>query len=135
MTKDDAKMFPILASVSLLSLYLAFKYFNEDVVKQLVFIYLIFVSSATLAGCFNLVLENYFPKVVYTFKLTWRIIEILNHYIALRYSTEIRLCDVISYPIAFACGILYYFNQHWVGNNILGISIVIIVPLVPSSHL
>ena len=77
MSKNDAKMFPIIASGSLLSLYLAFKYFNEDVVKQLVFLYLVFVSSATLAGCFNLVLENHFPKVLYTFSMTWRRIQTL----------------------------------------------------------
>ena len=77
MSKNDAKMFPIIASGSLLSLYLAFKYFNEDVVKQLVFLYLVFVSSATIDGCFNLVLENHFPKVLYTFSMTWRRIQTL----------------------------------------------------------
>ena len=39
MTKDDAKKFPIMASATLFSLYLVFKYFNETVVKEVIFVY------------------------------------------------------------------------------------------------
>ena len=41
MTKDDAKKFPIMASATLFSLYLVFKYFNETVVKEVIFVYLL----------------------------------------------------------------------------------------------
>lgn len=74
MTKDDAKMFPIIASASLFGLYIAFKYFNENVVKELIFIYLIIVSALALASCMNMYLENRFPSEVYHLSLTWRTI-------------------------------------------------------------
>ena len=71
MNKNDAMVFPLIASGALLSLYIAFKYFNEDVVKQLIFLYLVIVSIFAMAGCFNIILENYFPKVLWSFRLRW----------------------------------------------------------------
>ena len=72
MNKEDAMKFPLIASAALLGLYIAFKYFNENVVKMLIFIYLIIASCVSMAGCFNLVLENYFPLVIYQVNIKWR---------------------------------------------------------------
>ena len=72
MTKDDAKKFPIMASATLFSLYLVFKYFNETVVKEVIFVYLLIVSCCARAGCLNLVLENYLPRVLFHFQISWR---------------------------------------------------------------
>lgn len=65
MNKNDAASFPIIASASLFSLYIAFKYFNEDVVKGLIFFYLVIVASMSMAGCFNMYLENKFSQMVF----------------------------------------------------------------------
>lgn len=72
MNKKDAITFPLIASVALFGLYIAFKYFNENVVKMLIFIYLIIASCVAMAGCFNLVVENYFPLIIYDADIKWR---------------------------------------------------------------
>ena len=72
MTKDDAKMFPIIASCSLLGLYVAFKYFNEKIVKELIFIYLLIASAVALASLLNMVFENSYSKELFSFSLTKR---------------------------------------------------------------
>ena len=72
MTKDDAKKFPILASGTLLSLYLVFKFFDETVVKEVIFVYLLVVSCCAMAGCLNLVLENSLSRVLFHFQISWR---------------------------------------------------------------
>lgn len=64
MNKNDAASFPFVASGALFSLYVAFKYFNETVVKELIFFYLTVVASISLAGCVNMIMENYFPKTI-----------------------------------------------------------------------
>ena len=70
MNKDDAASFPFVASASLFSLYIAFKYFNEDVVKGLIFFYLVIVASMAMAGCLNMYLENKFSQMVIKKKST-----------------------------------------------------------------
>lgn len=42
---------------------------------------------------------------------------------------------MVSYPVSFLCGILYYFDQVWIGNNIFGICIVLLVPSPLLPHL
>ena len=86
MTKDDAKMFPIIASCSLLGLYIAFKYFNEKMVKELIFIYLLIASAVALASLLNMKFENFYSKELFSFSLTKRMILhliILFHIISL----------------------------------------------------
>ena len=112
MNKDDAAMFPLMASGALFSLYIAFKYFNEAIVKELIFLYLVIV-----AGVINMVVENYLPEVMWSFALTK----------PFKLSVTVRKCDLVSYPIAFAFCLAYYFKGFWVGNNILGIFITIFV--------
>lgn len=73
MNKNDAMTFPLIASAALFGLYIAFKYFNENVVKTLIFIYLIIASCVAMAGCINLFIEDYFPLVIYQVNIKWRI--------------------------------------------------------------
>ena len=117
MNKNDAAMFPVMASGALFSLYIAFKYFNENVVKELIFIYLVVVAAAAMAGVINMVLENYWADVVFSYSLTK----------PFKLSITVRKCDLISYPLAFGFAAYYYFKGFWVGNNILGICITIFV--------
>ena len=117
MNKDDAAMFPLMASGALFSLYIAFKYFNEAIVKELIFLYLVIVAGVVMAGVINMVVENYLPEVMWSFALTK----------PFKLSVTVRKCDLVSYPIAFAFCLAYYFKGFWVGNNILGIFITIFV--------
>ena len=73
MNKNDAMTFPLIASAALFGLYIAFKYFNENVVKTLIFFFFFIASCVAMAGCINLVLENYFPLVIYQVNIKWRI--------------------------------------------------------------
>lgn len=73
MNKNDAMTFPLIASAALFGLYIAFKLFNENVVKTLIFIYLIIASCVAMAGCINLFFENYFPIVIYQVNIKRRI--------------------------------------------------------------
>lgn len=73
MNKDDAATFPFVASFALFSLYAAFKYFNEDVVKSLIFFYLTVVATLAVAGCINIFMENYYPAQLFSFSNEKRI--------------------------------------------------------------
>lgn len=108
MNKNDAATFPLVASVALFSLYAAFKYFNEDVVKKLIFFYLVVVASAAMAGCINIVMENYFPKKILSIDIK-KGLSFNNHLsLVIKFKLEVRLCDLISYAIAFGFGIVMY---------------------------
>lgn len=106
MNKNDAATFPLLASGALFSLYAAFKYFNEDVVKELIFFYLVIVSSISVAGCINLFLENIFPKTILSVDTKKSLFSYLFLLLDIEMKFDIRVCDIISYAIAFTLGFL-----------------------------
>lgn len=108
MNKNDAATFPLLASGALFSLYAAFKYFNEDVVKELIFFYLVIVSSFSMAGCINLYLENVFPKTIVSVDSKKGLLSIMSLLLVIKMKFDIRVCDIISYAIAFAIGFFQF---------------------------
>lgn len=106
MNKSDAASFPLIASASLVTLYAAFKYFNENFVKELIFLYLILIASIAVAGCINVFMENLFPKVLLSVNNKKSIFVVFIFYLVISIQFELRVCDLISYAIAFAFGIV-----------------------------
>ena len=138
MNKNDAASFPLIASASLVTLYAAFKYFNENFVKELVFLYLVLITSIAFAECINYYMENRCPQVLLSVNNKKCNSIFILFYIVITIQFEVRMCDLISYSIACALGIIlllffnylgifYYFNGHWMINNLLGIAVVIFV--------
>ena len=108
MNKNDAASFPLIASASLVTLYAAFKYFNENFVKELVFLYLVLITSIAFAECINYYMENRCPQVLLSVNNKKCNFVFILFYIVITIQFEVRMCDLISYSIAIAFGIVFY---------------------------
>lgn len=130
LSKSDAYQFPLVGSCSLFGLYLAFKYFDKDLVNLLIGGYF------CLAGCLALTATgapallalaggtNSFLQKTFAFKKSFQHPSFLDMVFGkepLEIDLEFQVVDIIAIvPSAVLC-YFYFMGRHWTLNNILGI--------------
>lgn len=112
--KSDAYQFPLLGSMSLFSLYLAFKFLDKDLVNLLIGVYFGAVGclalTMTLAPVIIRVTPPWFEKDQYTVHLPFETI------------LEFSMADVVSFVLsAILCGLYFALQRPWYLNNVIGI--------------
>ena len=118
--KEDAYQFPILGSISLFSLYLAFKFLDKSLVNLLIGLYFCIVGCIALFATISPMVPALGPS--------WKMDKKINHPLPefLMESPLVIQFDVTASEMlvflgaAVFCGFYYYF-KHWTMNNILGI--------------
>ena len=124
----DAMQFPLLGSASLFSLYLAFKYFDRNVVNMVISVYFGLVGCAALTVTFSPILGAMLPKV-FTNKRLQKEIKI-NHFLPQFIggespwviSIDASLADILAFVASVAFSVVYLKSKHWALNNVLGIA-------------
>jgi minor histocompatibility antigen H13 len=116
MTKKDAMKFPLVGSVMLFGLFLAFKFLPKDMVNLVLTLYFILLGTfgviATVARLFDGVLDPKTHPLRKERKLTIPFLDEL----------EFSMLDVLLMPAAVAFCYWYYQKKHWVANNVLGLA-------------
>ena len=120
--------FPLLGSASLFSLYLAFKYFDRNVVNMIISVYFGLVGCAALTVNFSPILSAVLPKV-FTNKRLQKEIKI-NHFLPQFIggespwviSIDASLADILAFVASVAFSVVYLKSKHWALNNVLGIA-------------
>jgi len=127
MRQEDAYQFPLVGSVSLFSLYLAFKFLDKDLVNLLIGAYFglvgTFAVTMTLAPFLSLVLPAVLSK-----EIRW--MQQLHHPFSWKMlakspvegSIIFNLTEIIAFFLAAAICVLYFQSKPWYLNNVLGIS-------------
>lgn len=141
---EDAYQFPIIGSISLFSLYLAFKYLDKDWVNFLIGFYFGLVGCFAMTMTFvpfidklvNLVSSNKDNKqqqqkqkaiiVKNIIDMDYKFNHSMPEFIAgpspLEIKIQISFSEIISFVVAIAIASLYYlWKRPWYINNILGI--------------
>jgi minor histocompatibility antigen H13 len=115
LTKEDAYKFPVIGSIVLGSLYLAFKFLDKDMLNLVLAGYFcllgVYTLFSTISPLFARALPG--PKVINA------------HYkLPLLGAVDISLSvsDIICLMLNVALAVLYFFTKHFMLNNILGIS-------------
>uniref|UniRef100_A0A7R9WTW8 Signal peptide peptidase n=1 Tax=Craspedostauros australis TaxID=1486917 RepID=A0A7R9WTW8_9STRA len=124
---EDAYQFPLVGSMSLVSLYLAVKYLGPELVNMLIGGYFGLVGVGALTMCFAPMFALVMPKSVNEKKLGWKF-EIATHPFPdwlipqpLDLGMEFTATDLVGFAAA-AVVIAYYFQErHWTLNNVIGI--------------
>jgi minor histocompatibility antigen H13 len=111
----DAYKFPFFGSAALLSLYVAFKYFDKDMVNLLLSLYLsligIFTLTNTLSPFVSRIITN---EKKFGYKFSFPLIGLVDLTFTLAEFTSLFLSIIFS---------VYYFKtKHFLMNNVLGIS-------------
>lgn len=117
--QEDAYQFPLMGSISLFSLYLAFKFLDKDVVNLLIGLYFGGVGCLAIFATVSSLL----PKFGNGFKFK----RSFNHPLTFLAESPLKIdldmatseCLILLGSIVF-CG-FYFQNKHWSMNNVLGI--------------
>lgn len=122
MTKKDAAMFPIMASLALFSLYIVFKLFSKEYINLLLTGYFFFLGVLALTHLLSPVVSKLVPAAVPN--IPFHIIfkqgegeqsqDIVNY----RFSSY----DVVALFCCSAVGAWYLVQKHWVANNLFGLA-------------
>ena len=120
--------FPLLGSASLFSLYLAFKFFDRNVVNMIISVYFGLVGCAALTVTFSPILGAMLPKVFTTKRLQKEIK--INHPLPQSiggespwdFSIDASLADILAFIASVAFSVVYLKSKHWALNNVLGIA-------------
>lgn len=125
--QEDAYQFPIMGSLSLFSLYLAFKFLGQDLVNLLIGGYFGLVGCGALTMTLAPLVQSLAPPSLSKPTLGWK--KTIKHPLPdwlLENPLDLGLMFSVTGLVAFvlAVGIVYlYFFQgkHWALNNVLGI--------------
>ncbi|GMH35840.1 hypothetical protein BSKO_03708 [Bryopsis sp. KO-2023] len=119
MSKKDAMRFPLIGSVVLVSLFLAFKLLPKNLVNTILSTYFVLLGTIALTGCLAPFFLKRFPKHLQHKEY--------GHQIKIPFVSEplemsATVPELAVAPVALVfCG-WYFFQKHWYANNILGIA-------------
>jgi hypothetical protein len=131
--REDAMKMPIMGSIALFSLYLAFKFFDKETVNFIISIYFGFVGCLALTATGSSVLSSpyltflggpYLSKV--SFQKEIKVSHPLPTWIGGEspwdLSFDFTLADVLSFIASAVFTTIYVLQKKWWMNNIIGIS-------------
>lgn len=116
MTKKDAMIFPVIAGVTLGSLFLAFKFFDKDIVNFIFQFYFTIAGIAVLTSFFYTRTKELKPEM--TKKIIFQLPKIKFITDA---PTDFDLLYLIILLLSAPIGLGYLITKHYIFNNILGI--------------
>jgi minor histocompatibility antigen H13 len=114
LSATDAYKFPIVGSVALFGLYVAFKYFDKDTVNLILTLYFSVVGVFALTGSFSSFASLYITsKTQYGFKKKFPLVGEID-----------MLCtpaEIVCLIISTIFSVAYFKTKHYMMNNIFGI--------------
>jgi minor histocompatibility antigen H13 len=124
--QEDAYQFPLFGSLSLLSLYLAFKFLGQDFVNLLIGGYFGLVGCGALTITLVPFVTHYAPKSLSERELGWK--KSIKHPLPssildnpLDLGLKFTPTDFIAFVFAAIIVGFYFQGKHWSLNNVLGI--------------
>ena len=121
MTKKDAMKFPLVGSVILFSLFLAFKFLPKDLVNLVLSLYFVLLGTAALVATADPIVAGRVPKALKDRSFEIRIPsvpKILPEGVEFSFTL---LETILAVPAAGLCW-WYWTTRHWAGNNALGLA-------------
>jgi len=126
MSRKEAALFPLYASVALFGLYLFFKFFSKEHINLLLSAYFFFLGTISLASVFSNFVEYFLKRFnltnlirvnKYHFLFTQDESDVVN----LQFDTK----DIFSFIACSGVGVWYILKKHWIANNLFGFAFAI----------
>jgi len=142
--KEDAMKMPIMGSIALFSLYIAFKYFDKETVNKIISIYFGFVGCVALTATASTILSSsyvqkytvgqvltklsfhkeikwYFPCTVNRILPSWLRSSEASDNTPWDLSIDCNVGDVLSFLASALFIAMYIIHKKWWMNNVIGI--------------
>lgn len=119
MTRKDAMKFPLVGSVILFSLFLAFKFLPKDLVNLVLSLYFVLLGTAALVATADPLVASAVPKTLKERSFEIRIPSIPKILPEGMEFSFTLLETILALPAAGLCW-WYWTTRHWAGNNALG---------------
>lgn len=116
MSAQDAYKFPLVGSCTLFGLFLAFKFFKEDIVNLLLSVYFSFIGTFLLAVS----IEPFVSLVLTSEKKYGK--EIKGVPLLGDVDLTFTFSDLVCYVLGGCFAFMYFKTKHWVMNNIFGVA-------------
>lgn len=113
--------FPIVGSVVLLSLFLAFKFLPKDIVNAILSAYFVFLGMLAVVACVEPAAARYFSDWWSEHELEIRLPKLP---VVLKEGLEFSFTPLellLAAPTSIFC-LWYYRRKHWFANNVLGLA-------------
>lgn len=128
MSTKEAMMFPLIASVTLFSIYLVFQIFHKDHINLLLAFYFLVLGVVALTRMSNVFVSKLWPHSLitnekYDFHFLFKNVtdsakEVVSCDLKHIFDRQTIVCFILS--LAFGCW--YFWKKHWVANNIFGLA-------------
>jgi len=121
-TSRDAARFPIIASCTLLGLYLFFKIFSQEYINLLLSMYFFVLGILALSHTISPFMNKFFPanfpnrqyQLLFTQGSGENKEEIINY--------EFDAKDLVCLGLSSIVGVWYLLRKHWIANNLFGLA-------------
>jgi len=121
MRKEDAFFFPVMASGSIFTLYLAFKFFDRDVVNMIISGYISFMGGVALSTTVSPLLSLILP-ILEKKRISKELIFTLPFIEEpLDFSFDLSLSDILAVFPCLGLAAYQYKRKYWALNNVFGI--------------
>ncbi len=126
LSSSEAMQFPIIGSLSLFSLYCAFKFFDKETVNLILSAYFALMGCGAVTATVSPVLSSVIPsldKVRFTkeIKIPHKLPAMIGGDSPWDLGIDLTLADIISFIGSAIFSVFYFKKKHWVMNNVLGI--------------
>uniref|UniRef100_A0A6M2DDK2 Putative signal peptide peptidase n=1 Tax=Xenopsylla cheopis TaxID=163159 RepID=A0A6M2DDK2_XENCH len=125
MTTKEAMMFPIIASLALLGLYIFFQLFSKEYINQLLTGYFFFLGILALSHLMSPIISSLvpaaIPKIPFHIHCSRGDGAQKEDFINYKFSSHDIVCLIVSSII----GGWYLLKKHWIANNLFGIAFAI----------
>ncbi|KAL4427143.1 hypothetical protein ABPG77_001147 [Micractinium sp. CCAP 211/92] len=121
MTKKDAMKFPLVGSLVLFSLFLAFKYLPKEMVNAILSAYFVFLGMLAVVACIAPQLAGLVPAWWSEHEIEIRVPKLP---VLLKEGLEFSFTPLealVALPASPFC-VWYYRRKHWFANNVLGLA-------------
>ena len=114
-TATDAYKFPIVGSIALFSLYIAFKYFDKTIVNLLLSLYFSIIGVFTMTNTLSPFMSQFISgKKAYGKKFTLPLLGEID--------STFSLAELFCFILSTIFSVFYFRTKHYMMNNVLGIS-------------
>nr|XP_003229591.2 PREDICTED: minor histocompatibility antigen H13 [Anolis carolinensis] len=135
-TSRDAARFPIVASCTLLGLYLFFKIFSQEYINLLLSMYFFVLGILALSHTISPVMNKFFPanfpnkqyQLLFTQGSGETKEEAVNDdngvvaFVAEIVNYEFDTKDLVCLAMSSVVGVWYLLRKHWIANNLFGLA-------------